>query len=117
MTKKSLGRQIAILRQDAGLNQSELAELMGVSVRTVSGWETGDRPPKYGESVLAEIKNKLGTSLTPPINNAELEESKEMTYQKKYEILMEKHIMVMEENAILRSQLPEKRNSSTRKAI
>lgn len=117
MTKKSLGRQIAIIRQDAGLNQSELAELMGVSVRTVSGWETGDRPPKYGESVLAEIENKLGTSLTPPINNAELEESKEMIYQKKYEILMEKHIMVMEENAILRSQLPEKPKASVEKAL
>ena len=106
MTKKSLGRQIAILRQDAGLNQSELAELMGVSVRTVSGWETGDRPPKYGEAVLAEIENKLGTSLTPPINNFDKEE--DMAYRDKYESLMEKYIAMMEENASLKDLLLEK---------
>jgi transcriptional regulator with XRE-family HTH domain len=42
-----------------GLTQDEFARLMNVSVRTVSGWETGDRPPKYGESILVEIENKL----------------------------------------------------------
>jgi transcriptional regulator with XRE-family HTH domain len=98
MTKKSLGRQIAIIRQDAGLNQSELAELMGVSVRTVSGWETGDRPPKYGESVLAEIESKLGTSPTKLIANTEAEEEKmyRLKYEQKCEEVIELQKLIIE---------------------
>lgn len=127
MTKKSLGRQIAILRQDSGLNQSELAERMGVSVRTVSGWETGDRPPKFGESLLLEIRNKLGEQevqeeiITPdPGNTATAldqhrRDDSEMIYQKKYEKLMEKHISVMEENSNLKNELLKKAPLSTKK--
>jgi len=59
MNKKTIARQIAIMRQDNGLTQSELGELMQVSVRTVSGWETGDRPPKNGETLLRQIAVEL----------------------------------------------------------
>ena len=40
-----------------------------------------------------------------PITNSFGKEEEELIYQKKYEILMEKHITVMEENAQLRYQL------------
>lgn len=48
MPNYSISRQIAIMRQDAGLTQPELAEKLNISVRTLSGWETGEREPKIG---------------------------------------------------------------------
>jgi DNA-binding transcriptional regulator YiaG len=38
--------QIQTMRQGAGLTQTELAEKMGTSVRTVASWECGERHPK-----------------------------------------------------------------------
>ena len=48
MRNFSISRQIAIMRQDAGLTQPQLAEKLNISVRTLSGWETGEREPKIG---------------------------------------------------------------------
>ena len=100
----------------------DLANALGVSENAISTWKKRGTLDMGKILLTCEGINQewLLTGKGEPrqsINNAEQEESKEMIYQKKYEILMEKHIMVMEENAILRSQLPEKRNSSTRKAI
>lgn len=33
------------VREDKGMKQSELADIMGVSQKTVSAWETGRRTP------------------------------------------------------------------------
>jgi hypothetical protein len=43
-------------------------------------------------------------------------EEEELIYQKKYEILMEKHIIVMEENSELRALLLEKPKAPAKKA-
>ena len=55
----SVGLKIKHIRQGNGLTQDDFARLMNVSVRTVSGWETGDRPPRNGKRFLEDIKNKL----------------------------------------------------------
>lgn len=41
MDAKEIGRFICSLRKDKGLTQSALAELLNISNRTVSKWETG----------------------------------------------------------------------------
>lgn len=39
--QKGIGHQIKVARVDAGLKQSELADLVNVSQNTVSAWEKG----------------------------------------------------------------------------
>ena len=44
------------LRKSKNLTQTELAKLVGVDQRTVSGWETGISEPSYAVlAVLCEI--------------------------------------------------------------
>lgn len=45
-------------RQRAGLSQSEFAELLGVSVRTLQDWEQGRRKPSRAAQSLIQIANK-----------------------------------------------------------
>jgi len=46
------------VRLAAGLSQSEFAELLGVSVRTLQGWEQGRREPTGAARVLLRIAEK-----------------------------------------------------------
>lgn len=46
------------VRMAAGLSQSEFAELLGVSVRTLQGWEQGRREPTGAARVLLRIAEK-----------------------------------------------------------
>lgn len=46
MNLKSFGQNLAILRKKCGINQSELAELLSVTNKTVSKWETGRGYPE-----------------------------------------------------------------------
>ena len=39
------GEKIRMIREELGLNQADLAKMAGVSVNTVSGWETGGHEP------------------------------------------------------------------------
>ena len=51
-----IGAQIAMLRKNAGLTQSELGERLGVSYQAVSKWERGETVPDVGLLLdLAEI--------------------------------------------------------------
>lgn len=49
------------LRDAKGLSQAELAELVGVSSRQVSRWETGESDPLA--SLIPKICRALGCSL------------------------------------------------------
>jgi len=46
------------VRMAAGLSQSEFARLLGVSVRTLQGWEQGRREPTGAARVLLRIAEK-----------------------------------------------------------
>lgn len=46
------------VRLATGLSQSEFAELLGVSVRTLQGWEQGRREPTGAARVLLRIAEK-----------------------------------------------------------
>ena len=58
-------RQFRKLRNSIGLSQTKLAREMGVTLRTVSRWETGEFPiPRIAElalkTVVMEAKKKGG---------------------------------------------------------
>lgn len=60
MDAKEIGRFICSLRKDKGLTQSALAELLNISNRTVSKWETGEGLPDI--SLLPDIAKALGVT-------------------------------------------------------
>lgn len=60
MDAKEIGRFICTLRKDKGLTQSALAELLNISNRTVSKWETGEGLPDI--SLLPDIAKVLGVT-------------------------------------------------------
>lgn len=45
-------------RQKTGLSQSQFAELLGVSVRTLQGWEQGRKQPSGAARTLLTIARK-----------------------------------------------------------
>lgn len=49
------GEQIRTARERAGLTQSELGQLVGVSMRTVGNWERGESVPRNRESVIRSV--------------------------------------------------------------
>ncbi len=49
---------VADIREKTGLSQSEFAELLGVSVRTLQDWEQGRRAPSGAARTLLLIANK-----------------------------------------------------------
>lgn len=53
-----VGERIRVARIDAGLTVESLAQALGVSSRTVAGWQSGRSRPSYER--LAEIGALLG---------------------------------------------------------
>ena len=45
-------------REKAGLSQSEFAELLGVSVRTLQDWEQGRREPSGAAKTLLKVAER-----------------------------------------------------------
>jgi transcriptional regulator with XRE-family HTH domain len=72
--------QIQTMRKRARLTQAELAKKMGTSVRTVSGWETGDRLPRNG--ILEEVAHICNQNGSMKIVESSTQEE---TYQIRYE--------------------------------
>jgi putative transcriptional regulator len=49
---------VARTRQTSGLSQSQFAGLMGVSVRTLQGWEQGRRKPSGAAQTLLAVATR-----------------------------------------------------------
>ncbi len=61
MDIKKVGEQIASLRKEKGLTQSELGERLGVSFQAVSKWERGEALPDI--TLLPDIARILETTI------------------------------------------------------
>jgi len=53
----------ARVRKASGLSQSEFAEILGVSIRTLQDWEQGRRKPSGAAATLLRIAEKHPTLL------------------------------------------------------
>ena len=81
MDQKKIGSFLKELRKEKGLTQEQLAELMYVSDRTVSRWETGSNLPSL--DILIRISNYYNVELSEILDgerksgkmNKELEET------------------------------------------
>lgn len=62
MEISSLGKQIADRRKELNISQADLAEMSGVSLRTVNGIESGRANPSV--KVLFELLQVLGLVIT-----------------------------------------------------
>ncbi|PSS43621.1 hypothetical protein C6401_10840 [Arthrobacter woluwensis] len=49
------GEEIRAARERAGLTQTELANQLGVSLRSVGNWERGEHPPRNREAAIRAI--------------------------------------------------------------
>lgn len=61
MDQEKIGRFIADCRREKGMTQRQLADLLGISDKTVSKWETGKGLPEAG--TLAPLGEALGISV------------------------------------------------------
>lgn len=58
------GKKIRAARMSLGYTQTEFAELLGASYRTIQEWEGGRKTPRYAHLILAAAKT-LPKSRTP----------------------------------------------------
>lgn len=61
MNNLKIGKKILKLRKEKGMSQSDLAEQIDVSVKTISKWETGATIPSIDD--LNKIAKKFDVSL------------------------------------------------------
>lgn len=73
MDQKKIGNLLKKLRSEKGLTQEQFAEILNVSNRTVSRWETGSNMPDI--SLLVEIADFYDISI-PEIINGERKSEK-----------------------------------------
>lgn len=57
-------KNIIQIRKDYGLSKKQMAEIMGISVRSFNKIENGEIPPKMKVDVLFNIQDYFG--ITPP---------------------------------------------------
>lgn len=67
--KRMLGEKIYHLRKEKGLSQSELGDLLGVSNKAVSKWETDEANPEI--SLLPKIARIFGITIDDLLENAD----------------------------------------------
>ena len=81
MDTKKIGRFLKMLRKEKGLTQEQLAEILSVSGRTVSRWETGTNMPdlsiliQMAEFYEVEVKEILDGERKSEIMEKELKET------------------------------------------
>ena len=73
MNQKKIGSFLKELRNEKGITQEQFAEILGVSGRSVSRWETGSNMPDI--SLLVEIADYFDVSI-PEIINGERKSEK-----------------------------------------
>lgn len=75
MERKTIGRFIASLRKANGYTQSDLAEILGVSNKTISSWETDNSSPDL--SILPAIADLFHVSIDELIRGEKNKEAQD----------------------------------------
>lgn len=78
MNQIATGKFIAKKRKEQNLTQEQLAELLGVSNKTVSKWETGKCMPDY--AVINDLCEKLRISVSELISGKESDDKSACAY-------------------------------------
>ncbi len=73
MNQKQIGNFIAQKRKEKNLTQMQLAEILGVSNKTVSKWENGNCMPDY--SIIKPLCKELGITVSELMDGEEKSES------------------------------------------
>jgi putative transcriptional regulator len=61
---------VAAIRSAYGLSQSQFAELLGISVRTLQNWEQGRRSPQGAARVLLQVAAKHPEAILSVVHEA-----------------------------------------------
>ena len=69
MNQKQIGNFIAKKRKEKNLTQIQLAEILGVSNKTVSKWENGNCMPDY--SIIKPLCDELGITVSELMDGEE----------------------------------------------
>ena len=75
MNPKEIGAFLKQLRNEKEITQERLAEILGVSGRTVSRWETGTNLPDL--SILVEISEFYDVEIKEILNGERKSENRE----------------------------------------
>jgi transcriptional regulator with XRE-family HTH domain len=81
---EAFGQRLQRLRAQAGLNQAEVAERMGVSAPSVSGWEKGRARPKHGR--MAALAAILGVPTSELLGDPAPEELRDLIERSRVQI-------------------------------
>lgn len=110
-----IGKNIEAARLRLGLNQSELARLLGVSPQSVQQWEAGETEPRRKRiQAIAECLNttvaeiEFGTSLTKvekPTAKLSETESVLITAFRKMDESMQKNLLLIIESLAVREEV------------
>ena len=66
MNQEKIGKFIAELRKEKNITQEELADILGVNVKSISRWENGKTMPDL--SLLSILSRKLNVEISELLN-------------------------------------------------
>lgn len=75
MNQKQIGSFIAQKRKEKNLTQMQLAEILGVSNKTISKWENGNCMPDY--SIIKPLCKELGITVSELMDGEEKDHTPE----------------------------------------
>lgn len=87
MNNIEFGKKVTFLRKEKGLTQKQLAEILNVSDKAVSRWESGKGYPEV--TILPKLASALGVSVDELLSSDE--DAKEENYT---QLFMLKSIMM-----------------------
>ena len=80
MNQEKIGKFIQKIRKDKKITQSELAEKLGVSDRTIGNWENGRNMPDL--SLFKPLCDELGITINELLSGERIDKK---DYQEKFE--------------------------------
>ena len=99
MNQEKIGKFISNCRKEKNITQSELAEKLNITNRTVSRWENGKNMPDY--SILKDLCNILDIDINEFINGERL--SKEEKNNNDIDLILKEYYKMKKQRDRLRS--------------